>query len=151
MNKFVKCQTQVDMIKIKEADGKDTFYSCTPEAKAFAQQNLVEGDEVDVILDNKKITKIGKKGTIGTAVSQPQTSQPDVKADGCSAQPVKDYPRSQSYRQPLTPEEGRTIRRQSIMSSTCNAVNACQTQIDPNALGDYIINLYRRLLEEVEK
>jgi hypothetical protein len=146
------------MLKLKVSDVKEDWIDCTPEAKSFASQNLKEGDDVEVVYVGSAsvptIQQIGKVGTIKTgspapAVSTPAPVEGAKQEETTTARPTTVH--VGKYRDPMNPDESRAVRRLSVMTSTCNAVNAVTSQVDPNGLADYIIVLFNKLLAEVEK
>lgn len=152
MFKFLKTTkpTNENSALLIDVDGKETWMNCTSQVKSFANQNIKAGEAVEVAKDDKnivnRISKAGSTASQAAPAAQPATSS--------SAAPSQQTQRSSTgkYRDPLTPEESRSIRHQSVMSSACVAVSGGNlTAVDPNTWGDFIISLYRQLLAEVEK
>lgn len=173
MSKYIKVATQTNMLKLKD-DTQENWVSCTPEVKSYAAQNLVEGTDVDVSYEQKgnvkTIVKIGKLGELKVgqpapavqAQNTPGTTGAAIIASGATIGISSEAQKSagtvtkilsepNKYRDPMTPAESRSVRRQAVMGYACNAVTAVQTQIDEKVLGDYIIALFQKLLVEVEK
>jgi predicted component of type VI protein secretion system len=166
---LLKIANQQSVLLVKMDDGKEIWAKCPDAVKAYAQQNLKPGDPVDIVSETTatglQITKIGKAGTIAAPAPAASTATPPAAAPaavatpattGAATAPAVQTPApatkiNTQYRQPMTPEEARTVRRMSIMASACNAIVTVQSQVDPNALGDVVIALYKKLLAEVEK
>lgn len=154
MLKFVKIMTGTNVLKLKDGDKPETFYNATPEAYGYAKSNFVPGDDVEITVnDAKVVTKIGKAGS-GAGQAAPQQA-PAPGTTSTQESPKQDPPVQQKtntgYRQDLSPEVARSIRRQSVMASTCQAMVALQGSLDPNVFADYTVTLFNRLLSEVEK
>lgn len=146
------------MLKLK-IEGREQWAFCPEAVKNFAK-SFAEGEEVDIVSEKKgeelHVSRISKKGSTTTSPAASEATapatQPSTAASTATKPATSSYSGSNSgFRQALNPDETRKIMRQSVMSSTCNAVNAVQSQIDPNSLGDYIITLFKRLMEVVEK
>lgn len=156
--KMLRIPTQQNFIQLKLADGKEVFAKVTPEVKSFALQNLTPGDDVDIISTNEAdglhVSKIGKVGTLGAGTTQnplpPQQSSPS--GGGGSGKQTEQTEQPNNYRQ-VNPDTQRLIVHQSVMSSTCTAVQGliCQLQdTSANNISEYICTIYKRLLKEVE-
>lgn len=163
-NKTTLPSNQKSLLSLDFGDGKQTWVDCSPEVKSYALQNIKAGDVVDVVEENREnkkfITKISK--AIVTAVTSPTqapapgttTGQPAPGVTSPVIQaPFQERSSTGKYRDPLTPEEAKTIRHQSVLSSAVQLCLCNQTQLPQQAegLADYAIVVYRRLLAVVEE
>lgn len=164
MIKLLKIASTKDMLELEIA-GKRTWVSCPSNVKSYAVQNLKLGDEVNISSEQKStglfVNSISKKGLSNpqqTTNAPTQSAESVVGGSGPSTntpppvtQPAQERSSTGKYRDPLTPEESRSIRHQSTMTSACHAVLTVQTQIDPKDLADYVISVYRKLLAAIEE
>lgn len=151
------------MLKLK-IEGKETWAFCPEAVKKFAADTFKENDEVDITSESKSdglhVSRIAKKGqggtpapaaSTGTQSAPPAASTPAASGTSAKGTSTGSLNMPTKYRDPLSPDEARIVRRQSMMAAACQAVSSVTGQIDPNALPDYVINLFNRLLAEVEK
>lgn len=166
MIKLLKIASSKDMLQFDFSDGKTaTWLDCTPEAKSFAVQNLKLGEEVAIVEEtrnNKRfVAKISKPGTAAPApaASTPAPAGTTQAAPATQSTPApaenKNYDRSPTgkYRDPVTPDEAQSMRRNAIMGHACQLCLCNQTQLpaQPDGLADYAISVYRKLLKAVEE
>jgi hypothetical protein len=161
MLKFVKVAGGTNSLKLKAEDNQENWFGCSPDAKSFASKNLVAGDDVEAVFETKEnvktIVKIGKPGTLGTAVQAPpaqdksQAQPPEQKTTSTG---TRELSQPNKYRDPMTPAEARMVRRQSVMGYACEVSQSvvCQLPItSAEEVSKYVITVFNNLLNEVEK
>ena len=161
MLKFVKVAGGTNSLKLKAEDNQENWFGCSPDAKSFASKNLVAGDDVEVLFDTKEnvktIVKIGKPGTLGTAVQAPPAQARTQRQESSEPGPAtgtRELSQPNKYRDPMTPAEARMVRRQSVMGYACELSQAavCQSpDTAPEAVAAYVLKVFNILLAEVEK
>ena len=151
---FIQVAFKKDMIKY-EVNGEEKWANCTSQVKGFAK-NFSKGETVTLQGSEQNgmfnVTRIEKGSGSGAPA---QTQSYSAPAQSAPAQSTYKTPaqtgNSYDYQKPKSPEETKLIVNQSVMASACNAVKAVTGQIDPNMLGDYVVTLYHRLRDEVNK
>lgn len=155
--KFIQAAFKKDMVKVLE-NGKDVWYNCDKAAKGFASKAFKEGDEVELVIEQRGndpfVTQVRRPGGHVPA-QQPYNgasqAAPSTAPQAAPAQAAAPYQAKPAYGQ-KSPEESEKITRLSVMSSATQAVQVMTGQInDPNVLGDVVVSLYNRMLAEIKK
>jgi hypothetical protein len=167
MIKLLKIASTKDMLQFDFSDGKTpTWLDCSAEVKSYASQNLKLGEAVDIVEEtrnNKRfVSKISKPGAAPAQTAAPAPAGTQAQPAAGTQTPVtqapaenKNYDRSPTgkYRDPVTPDEAQSMRRNAIMGHACQLCLCNQTQLptQPEGLADYATTVYRKLLKAVEE
>ena len=155
--KFVKVAVKKDMIRIKEDDGRETWYNTTKAVKEYAKKTFKAEDDIEITATE------AKNGGLGfvSRVTKPGSYNPPASKFNCEicGKPLKNdkyktcYECSQkkSTSQPTdTTEKNELIKREAVAHATSRAINALTGQVDPNNIHEIIKSLYKTFLDLVE-
>lgn len=144
MSKFNQVAFKKEMIKV---DG--VWYDCDPKAKGYAGKVFNEGDEVELVTEDRDgkpfVTKVCKPGgSTGGASASSSSSSSSSSASSTSKSSGRKYSGGK------TPEESERISRLSLMSSASSAVQVLTGQLSsPDELKEVVLDLYKAMAEEV--
>ena len=151
--KFVRVATKPGCLMMKVVvEGKEQWADCSQAVHDFAKKSFKENQEVTLTAtyeNNRYNVSRLESGTGGssqptTGTSSASTSKPATTTGTSSAAPVKSYGSK-------SPEESERITRLSVLSSACSVVAAAPGQVEVNALGDVVEELYTRFLNKIKE
>lgn len=150
--KFVRVATKPGCLMMKVVvEGKEQWADCSQAVYDFAKKAFKEGQEVTLTAayENNRYNvsrmeggNAGASQTPANNFSSTQTSKPA----GTSTASGKSYG---GYGK--SPEESERITRLSVLSSVCTALGAIPGQVEVNAIGDVVEELYTRFLNKIKE
>jgi len=161
MVKFIKVAFKKDMINVSENGAQPVWYDCDPKAKGFAKTAFKEGDDVELVSENRGgkifVTQVRRPGQGGQSnYQQPPVQQQQQQTPPATNTPATQEPPRSSYsgdyQKPKTPAEVEIIVRQSTMAAAAQSVQVLTGQVqDPLVLSEIVIGIYQKLLAEIKR
>ena len=152
--KFVRVATKPGCLMMKVVvEGKEQWADCSQPVYDFAKKAFKEGQEVTLTAayENNRynVSRMesgaggGTQTTTGASSASP-TSKPSTTSTSSSGAGKPSYGNK-------SPEESERITRLSVLSSACSVVAAAPGQVEVNALGDVVEELYTRFLNKIKE
>jgi len=144
--KFMRVATKPGCLMMKVVvDGKEQWADCSQAVHDFAKKAYKEGQEVTMTaeFDNNRYNVSRMEGGNNTSAAAGSASS------ASSSKPTTTST-TKSYGS-KTPEESERITRLSVLSSVCTALGAIPGQVEVNAVGDVVEELYTRFLNKVKE
>ncbi len=151
--KFVRVATKPGCLMMKiVVEGKEQWADCPQPVYDFAKKAFKEGQEVTLTAayENNRYNVSRMEGGNAATTQAPANTTSASQASkpaGTSTAPVA----SKTYGgYGKSPEESERITRLSVLSSVCTALGAIPGQVEVNAIGDVVEELYTRFLNKIK-
>ncbi|HED05876.1 MAG TPA: hypothetical protein ENI61_04235 [Ignavibacteria bacterium] len=164
VGEFVNCTEEVKVsatksfndgdqvnIEIETVEGTLTVTKISAIDQVKKEAPIVETEELKEKLVEKKETPAETETGSDSKTSKDEKPKTVTGNFGLkvSTKPLNTY--GANYQKEFTPETAERVLRMSVFNSACIAVGALNAQVDLNTIGDVVLGIYKKGLQEIKK